>query len=257
MASEHGASTDLVSSRGEGLFCEREIIRPMTVALLLAIVVALTAGHFYPSEARPALINRYLDNGFCLLIIFVFIVAMGYAALQRLGLSVEQYHLHVLGQGTARKPPYYDIACVISGRREMDESGFFSAMRGWASGAHKREDLAYLGDHMLQARGQQHQHNFAPLSFVVWVMPLLGFIGTVIGITQAISGLEEVAAVASRSGGGLADVLVGLRFAFDTTFMGLLLVIPVMVTILPLRATAQKLDMGYHAVLLDRMFAPP
>ena len=46
----------------------------------------------------------------------------------------------------------------------------------------------------------------------------------------------------------------GLKFAFDTTFIGLVLVIPTMLYLLALRARAQKLDMVYYQILLDRRF---
>ena len=107
---------------------------------------------------------------------------------------------------------------------------------------------------MLLVRGQQHQHNFAPIGFAIWVLPMLGFIGTVLGITQAIGGLADSVAVTAVDGSGLGGVLGGLQFAFDTTFVGLVLVIPLMLALLVLRARAQTLDMLYYRRLLDRLF---
>ena len=66
-----------------------------------------------------------------------------------------------------------------------------------------------------------------PLSYAVWVLPLLGFIGTVVGISDAIGGLGTVFAEGDRQA-ALELVLGALHFAFDTTFAGLVLVIPVM-----------------------------
>jgi biopolymer transport protein ExbB/TolQ len=104
-------------------------------------------------------------------------------------------------------------------------------------------------------REYQHQHNLVPLQFSIWVLPLLGFIGTVVGITQAIAGLDKVLEVSRlATSGGLDKVLAGLRFAFDTTFVGLVLVIPTMLYTMPLRAKAQQLALLYHEVLLDRYF---
>ena len=75
-------------------------------------------------------------------------------------------------------------------------------------------------DHLVARR-------MAPMSYAVWVLPLLGFIGTVIGISDAIGGLGTVFADGDRQE-ALESVLGALRFAFDTTFAGLVLVIPVM-----------------------------
>ena len=55
--------------------------------------------------------------------------------------------------------------------------------------------------------------------FGIWAQTLLtsfGFLGTIIGISQAVSGLE--AAMMAGEPGGLID---GLSTAFDTTFLGL------------------------------------
>ncbi len=65
-----------------------------------------------------------------------------------------------------------------------------------------------MSDYFLLLRGQQHQHNFAPIGFAIWVLPLLGFIGTVVGITQAIGGLEQAVAPAAAAT-GLSTVLGG------------------------------------------------
>nr|WP_281349770.1 MotA/TolQ/ExbB proton channel family protein [Marichromatium bheemlicum] len=67
----------------------------------------------------------------------------------------------------------------------------------------------------------------APLSYAIWVLPLMGFIGTVVGISGAIGGLGSVFGEAGREQ-ALGEVLGHLRYAFDTTFVGLAAVIPIM-----------------------------
>lgn len=58
----------------------------------------------------------------------------------------------------------------------------------------------------------------------IWAVPVLGFIGTVLGLSQAIGGFGEV--VASGSGitaltSSLQNVTAGLSIAFETTLIGL------------------------------------
>lgn len=239
----------------EGLFSERQIVLPLTVAILIAFASYLTFTHFYTNTDGDGY-PRYLDNGYCQLMISVFLAGTLYAALHSMGLRIERYHLQLFIHGeTASGPWLYGLLCFLSGRRDTDESGLFTALQRWQHQARSREDFANLSDYLLLLRGQQQQHNFAPLNFVIWVLPLLGFIGTVVGITQAIGGLEQVVATVSGApSGGLTEVLAGLKFAFDTTFVGLVLVIPVMLYTLALRARAQKLDMCYYEILLDRLF---
>ena len=56
-----------------------------------------------------------------------------------------------------------------------------------------------------------------PVRDAAVVFPAVGFIGTVVGVSLAIGGLEEV--METQETGPLLD---GLRIAFDTTFLGLL-----------------------------------
>lgn len=240
---------------GNSLLSERQIVLPLTLAALLSFALYLTFTRFYRADLFGALADRYLGSGYCLLILFVFVAATLYALLQALGLVVERHHLCLL-QGDTTAPPGYALACLLSGRRVSAEDGLLHTLKGWYGRAQSETALAQLSEHLAQWRGQQHQHNLAPLLFTVWVLPLLGFIGTVIGISQAIGGLETVIAAAGVPGSsGLAEVLSGLSFAFDTTFMGLILVIPTMLYTLPLRAKAEQLDLSYQALLLDRLLA--
>jgi hypothetical protein len=73
----------------------------------------------------------------------------------------------------------------------------------------------------------------APIKIGFWLFPSLGFLGTVIGISKAIQKLPE--ALPSPSGGpprrpeSLNDVFSGLHFAFDTTFLGLVAAITIVI----------------------------
>ncbi len=245
-----------IAFASEGLFSERQIALPLMIALLITLASYLTLAHFYDPAVHSDLTNRYIDNGYCQAMISVFMAATFYATLHYLGLHIERYHLQLFAQPTIpRTPPFYALSSFLSGRRSTDENGLLTALQRWYKNARCREDFANLSDYLLLLRGQQHQHNFAPLNFAIWVLPLLGFIGTVVGITEAIGGLEQVVTLTGTpAGGNLNGVLAGLKFAFDTTFIGLVLVIPTMLYSLTLRARAQKLDMYYYEILLNRLF---
>ena len=62
---------------------------------------------------------------------------------------------------------------------------------------------------------------------MMWVIPILGFIGTVQGLSAAVGGFAEFlsgAAELSAIKGAIAEVTIGLGVAFDTTFLALMLV---------------------------------
>ncbi len=62
----------------------------------------------------------------------------------------------------------------------------------------------------------------------IWAMPILGFVGTVLGISLAVGGFSEFLTTnlniddVSRVTAELGNVASGLSFAFDTTLLGLL-----------------------------------
>ena len=62
---------------------------------------------------------------------------------------------------------------------------------------------------------------------MMWVIPILGFIGTVQGLSAAVGGFAEFlsgAAELTAIKGAIAEVTIGLGVAFDTTFLALMLV---------------------------------
>ena len=81
------------------------------------------------------------------------------------------------------------------------------------------EEIRYLSD--LDA--SRMQSGYALVWFIVWAVPIMGFLGTIIGITGAVSNLSPKALEESLSG-----VTSGLGVAFDTTALSLSLSIVLM-----------------------------
>ena len=115
------------------------------------------------------------------------------------------------------------------------------AQTGGERGGHSDEDSSWPNDSGSIAAverhlSQQREAIISPLIVGVWLLPILGFIGTVVGITQAIAQLKPLLSVSMSSEammleGAMAGVLSGLSYAFDTTLVGLILVIPVKITL--------------------------
>ena len=81
------------------------------------------------------------------------------------------------------------------------------------------DELKYLSD--LDA-ARQHS-SYALFRVIVWAIPILGFLGTVIGITMALNGVDLQAPDKS-----MLEVLNGLGLKFDTTALALTLAIVLM-----------------------------
>lgn len=90
----------------------------------------------------------------------------------------------------------------------------------------RRQSAEGLGDHLKHLAdldaGRAHA-SYALLRLIVWAIPILGFLGTVIGITMAIASLRPSALEES-----MLEVTAGLGVAFDTTALALSLSIILM-----------------------------
>ncbi len=85
------------------------------------------------------------------------------------------------------------------------------------------EELKYLAD-MDEAR---QQDSYALVRIIIWATPMLGFLGTVVGITQALGDLDpKMLATAIQT--AMEGLLAGLYVAFDTTALALTLSIILM-----------------------------
>jgi biopolymer transport protein ExbB/TolQ len=85
------------------------------------------------------------------------------------------------------------------------------------------DELKYLAD-----RDLERQHNsFALVRIVIWATPMLGFLGTVMGIAKALGNLDPTQ-LATDPAEAMQGLLSGLYVAFDTTAVALVLSIVLM-----------------------------
>jgi biopolymer transport protein ExbB/TolQ len=95
---------------------------------------------------------------------------------------------------------------------------------------------------MLRAQAENDESHmdssYGILSGIIWVIPILGFIGTVVGLSGAIGGFGAVLntdATVSSLRESLAPVTSNLGIAFDTTFVALILAMVVQMIMTVLR----------------------
>ncbi len=74
------------------------------------------------------------------------------------------------------------------------------------------QELKYLSEQ----DGDRAYASYALVNVIIWAIPILGFLGTVIGITMAIANLDPASLESS-----LSEVVAALGVAFDTTALAL------------------------------------
>ena len=116
------------------------------------------------------------------------------------------------GSNASPRQPATTACCAAS--RDGLES-----IRRLGSAENLEERLKHLAD--LDA--ERAHASFGLLRLIVWAIPILGFLGTVIGITMAIASLKPSALEES-----MVEVTAGLGVAFDTTALALALSIILM-----------------------------
>ena len=103
---------------------------------------------------------------------------------------------------------------------------------GRGTSKHLADDLRELS-----ARDADSAHDsFALVRIIVWAIPMLGFLGTVIGITQTLGGLDF-----SDGNAAVDNLKSGLYVAFDTTALGLVLSIVAIFLQFPVERSEQQL----------------
>lgn len=92
-------------------------------------------------------------------------------------------------------------------------------------------------------QAEQNQHDsYALVRICVWAIPMLGFLGTVVGIAQALGNLDPKQ-LASDPAQAMQGLLAGLYVAFDTTALALSLSLLLMFVQFPIdRMEVQLLD---------------
>ncbi len=103
----------------------------------------------------------------------------------------------------------------------------------------QRGTAKHLADDLreLSSRDADAAHDSLGLvRIIVWAIPMLGFLGTVIGITQTLGGLDFADGTAA-----VQNLKSGLYVAFDTTALGLVLSVVAIFLQFPIERSEQRL----------------
>lgn len=100
------------------------------------------------------------------------------------------------------------------------------------------------------------ESSYAFPRILVWAIPLLGFIGTVMGISSAVTGFSKFldnAVEIDQIKEGIGTVTSGLAVAFDTTLLALFLSILVMIPLVLVERLESRLLLGIDVYIQERL----
>ena len=123
-----------------------------------------------------------------------------------------------------QKAQWFETLWITQGR-VVCESWFGQRVTATLQRQLKRRNTKHLDDDLqeLAERDADQQHDsYGLIRIVSWAMPMLGFLGTVLGISQTL-GVMDAKELASGSQESLNKLTAGLYVAYDTTAVGLVL----------------------------------
>jgi biopolymer transport protein ExbB/TolQ len=214
----HAQNSDRSSSRGSATVAAFLLGVPMSLVVLGLI-------EFGPLSAFG--LKRYIEHPVEIVEVVLFCCALGALTAKSWG--------YVLQRAACRREmlPQWDGTPILASeapslRAELHYNA--GRMRGsWL--ARRFDAILDFVAHRRDANGLDDQlraladsdaialdNSYSLIRFITWAIPILGFLGTVLGITQAIAGVTPE--ILERS---LSSVTEGLSLAFDTTAVGLAL----------------------------------
>ena len=89
-----------------------------------------------------------------------------------------------------------------------------------------RDEVLKVANHEIDRAADKVDDEYNALAATLWLIPLSGFLGTVLGMSAAIGAFDGVIASAGGDLTSLIPSVNGLAMAFDTTLLALALVVP-------------------------------
>lgn len=156
---------------------------------------------------------------------------------------IMKYRVARVNEGDLKRNDVNQIPAMV---RQEPAGTVLQRMRSWDVSLQLRpvgRRLTWLLQHLDTVEAQRahemirHQSDleadtaassYRAASLFIWAMPILGFIGTVLGISLAVGGFSDFLSTnvsideIDRVTAELGNVASGLSFAFDTTLLGLL-----------------------------------
>jgi biopolymer transport protein ExbB/TolQ len=152
---------------------------------------------------------------------------------------------------------------IVNLQQSLLQNNSLVAIRCWRiirvyllSGNKKNATEFALDDSSFYLTASESSYSFPRI--IVWAIPLLGFIGTVIGISSAVNGFSgflEKAGEIDQIREGIGTVTSGLAVAFDTTLLALFLSVLVMIPLVLVERLESKLLLGIDIYINDKILS--
>ena len=223
--------------------------------LLLASSLYIILRPFNGTYFHALIYERGFTQPFTILlasIVFAFLV-LKVLKLRREDTTLQKVNRWLEMPGIDLKDP--DISHRLNGLASLSSSRYLRVLNAYFSSNSLKvaEDVA-LDDSNFYLN--QLSISYALPRILVWAIPLLGFIGTVVGISRAVNGFSgflQDANEIEQLKEGIGNVTQGLSVAFDTTLLALLLSVLVMIPLVLVERSEQRFILETDAYINDTL----
>lgn len=224
----------------------------MTFALILSVV--LTAGFYIGLCHAPGwirdqpYIQMLLARGwtpYAMLFLTVLALCILFVKSRKLALQRRAFEIELIPVGVDfALTPETALEALTVLNEKVDDPKQFVLFNRIERALLNLKNVGNLSDvsEMLRAQAEndesQSDSSYGILSGIVWIIPILGFVGTVMGLSGAIGGFGAVLsadATVESLRDGLAPVTANLGIAFDTTFVALMFAMVIQMLVVLLR----------------------
>ena len=225
---------------------EQAFFQPLLLGAILVLIPALLIHWFLDIESMHRMVKILFGNWISPLILWFFVTSLMHLWMKRGRLNREQQQTEIVAK---RALPSVLSETITS----TEGNSIWSGLQLSGSGISK-DNLLLTRLRLFLAQSQPSadvdeafgitereymRGSYALSRFMVWAIPILGFIGTVWGISNGIAHFSDamtatssVTDVSSMLKDNLPLVTNSLATAFDTTLLALLLSVPLMMTMI-------------------------
>lgn len=227
---------------------EQAFFQPLVLSAILVLLPAIGVQLFLDPDTLPRLAKILVGNWISPLILWFFVASLTHLWMKRGKLSHEERQSDVVAkhalpavlnaatQGTHHESLWAALREQVPGSKVSSDNLLLNRLRLYLSQSQPNNDV----DEAFGITEREYMRGSFSLSrFMVWAIPILGFIGTVWGISNGIAHFSDamtstssVTDVSSMLKDNLPLVTNSLATAFDTTLLALLLSVPLMMTMI-------------------------
>ena len=225
---------------------------------LLFLIVLIRVSWEIPSVHKTATLAFHDTSGISQLVLIVMTIGLGVILVQFLSLRREYANFvdirkRVSRVTTERERDLLQSMAIMDGARGLLESKWQNIKIGL------EETLSADYETLISFPDQAELLKESKISFIIKILPVLGMIGTVLGFTVAVVGMQAAAADMndfSSFKGNLLDALGGMKSAFLTTLAGMAAMVLVMWVNALIDESRRRILLQEAEFLYTRLFLP-